>query len=83
MSPADLSITESELLHLEILHDRLQRQNQILRRKKHACVKKKSCRMTPENSLNSYRNVYSYVRNEFVRCTAFVPDVTNMFGLLD
>ena len=40
MSPADLNITESELLHLDILFGRLQRQNQIFRRETHACVKK-------------------------------------------
>ena len=40
MSPADLNITEAKFFHLENLLGRLQRQNQILRGKKHACVKK-------------------------------------------
>ena len=36
-----------------------------------------------ENSLNLYHNVNSYVCNEFVRHTAFLLDISNMFGLLD
>ena len=41
MSPGGgLNITESELLHLEILFGRLQQKNKIVCGKNHACVKK-------------------------------------------